>query len=127
MRRLLKTLILSLVVLLAACDDPFEHAHCDDTAIAKAKSPDGKYVVTGYHRSCARGTGLYTWVRIENVPPHFWSMRSDAPIGSVTGYHQITMTWKDATNVEISTPGLHQVDSPPSLTDNWEGVSISYK
>jgi len=124
------TLILLLLVALSgAC---MEHTRCDDRVVSQVKSPDGKYVAIVYHRSCAGGSGRYTCARIEEVPPHFWSSAGEPGyVMAIREFHPVSASWRDATHVEISTPGLQQQDPaelaafPPK--NSWAGISVTYK
>ena len=130
----LATFTLLLIVMLGACHDPacMEHTHCEDTVVSQAESPDGKYVATGYHRSCAGGSGRSTCVKIEEAPKFFWSSRGEPGyVMTIREFHPISAVWKDSTHLEVSSPGLKgrgadELTSDPPAT-SWRGIAISYR
>jgi hypothetical protein len=125
-RTTISVLALLVVAVTSAC---MKHTDCDDNVVSQVKSPNGKFIATCYHRSCAGGSGRYTCTKIEEVPAHFWSTEGETGYVMTIGeFHPITARWLDATHLEISTPGLqNQRSAALTMRENWSGISISYK
>jgi hypothetical protein len=126
------SLIFVALVLCACTGSDMDHTRCNDTTLGTDISPDGKYIATSYHRSCAKGTGKYTGVKVEEVPPHFWSRRGEiGHVMTIRDFHPITARWTDSRQLEVITPGLKQQNPDESAAfppkSNWKDVSISYK
>jgi hypothetical protein len=135
MKKIVSHSLLLVTVFAAACQDPMEHTHCDNTVVSQVKSPDGAYLATVYHRSCAGGSGRYTCAKIEEIPPHFWSSSGDVGhILIISEFHPISAMWSDRRHLVIATPGLPNVpdSSPPPdmLSDRpkktWRDIEVSY-
>ena len=132
--RILKHFVLVVALGFAACHAPtfMEHTQCKDTVLSQKTSPDGKFIVTVYHRSCAGGSGLYTCAKIEEVPKYFWSSRGETGyLMTIQEFYPITANWMDATHLEIDTPGLHTLSSDKFAADRpipvWHNIMVSYK
>ncbi|HKR61789.1 MAG TPA: hypothetical protein VJS64_19035 [Pyrinomonadaceae bacterium] len=132
MTKSLRILII-LTVLTGACHDPacMEHSHCDDNVILQVKSPDGAYLATVYHRSCAGGSGRYTCAMVEEVPAHWWSSKGDVGhLLNIPEFHPITAVWKDRRHLEITTTALpSSYDQLPTNVphESWHDVDVWYR
>ncbi|GEM_PF-3855706 len=92
-------------ILVASCNF-MDHAKCEDTVINSVKSPDGKYTVIVYHRSCSAGTGKYTWIKLTKESSSFWSSEYEETLISINGYHSVEITWVSSTQLEMKSPAF---------------------
>ena len=127
---LVKALVLLIVTAVCSGSNCMEHTRCDDTTISNHLSPDGKFNAVLYHRSCARGSGKYTGVMIEELTVGSTPVETGY-VMSIRGFHPITARWKDATHFEVITPGLSK-QTPDEMAayppkSSWKGITISYK
>jgi len=120
--RIMGALSLLLIVGLGGCDF-MSHTHCDDTILSQQKSPDGKFLATLYHRSCANNTGLYTFVNVQEIS----GPGETKPVLTISGFHEISGVWVDPNHLEIRSEGLQNQKAILSQETNWKTIIISYK
>ena len=129
----LKLFLVTLGLLLSSCQDPMEHAHCDDTELKRVPSPDGKLVIVIYNRSCSAGTGLYTYAEVQDRA--VWTIWPQVRRSEVCflatlagGYHQPDARWLDNKHIEVSsTDELEDGSDISSQHDTCNDIAVAYK
>jgi hypothetical protein len=107
MRVLLKPFLVCLALLLASCQDPWEHAHCDDTEIKRIPSPDGKLVIVIYNRTCNRGATYFTYADVEDATAWFSGPRHPIVcflVSHADSSHPLDALWRDGNHIDVSSP-----------------------
>lgn len=126
MRHSLMAYCLFIVILLSSCNFT-EDSHCENTTISESKSSDGKYLSTVYHRACDSG-GRYTYVKVEGIPPHFWSPRGDYEyVLEMSGYHTVSIYWRNPTELDINCPTSELAKDTTERKDKWKDITFTYK
>jgi hypothetical protein len=123
--------ILALAMVLTSCSDPMEHAHCDDTEIKRAKSPNGKLVAVIYNRNCSRGSSLMTYGEVED--PSQWVIWPRARHPEVCflvtvhdGYHQMDLTWRDDHHIEVTSNDELAKESVSYPESHCNDIEVTY-
>jgi hypothetical protein len=75
---------------------------CDDKLLNRVPSPNGKLVLSTYHRECSYA--VLTTAAVEQ-PPGFWGSRGEVVcyLVSWSGRHSIDAAWQSADSIFIST------------------------
>jgi hypothetical protein len=104
-----------------------EDSHCENTITSRGKSPDGRYLSTVYYRACDSGS-KFTYVKVEEIPPHFWSPSGDYEyILRMEGYHTVSTFWKSPTEMDINCPTSELGKDTTARKDKWKDITFTYK
>jgi hypothetical protein len=131
-----KVLVLGLLIAfsLPACGWGMSHSQCEDRVISQAKSPDGEYVATAYHRTCGSELSFernYTYAEVKEVPPHFWSSPTEGrTLASFSGHRPLSVKWTGLRQLVVVTPNLKEIDPERKGIGQdtfWKHVQIHYE
>ncbi len=125
MRVRLALMLVGVLFAAAACGNPWEHSHCDDTEIKRVTSPNRKLSIGVYDRKCSMSAMSYAAVEEPQ-----WFGGHDQTCILITlpfGYHAIDVVWKDNNHIELSSPEkLASPDFISSHPDRCDDIAVTY-
>lgn len=121
-------LLLCGLLLSWSCNFGMEHAHCDDTALARIPSPDGSLEIATFHRTCSLDTSRMTYATVEKKSGFLRSKgEQHCYLMTWTKYHPIEAVWLDPTHIKIGTSDELGENDVISRYDDCQDIKVTYE